>query len=229
MINFRTVYRLMGLSLVAAVVTLSVAWADEKVTITTDSAGKVMVRHDAIVDIRDDTYGTIIVKTAPPELKNEDEFIKVRPDEKAVWIPGYWRWNSSTAAYDWMSGVWRRPIPDQVWHAGKWNSVGDTYVWQSGYWGPEGETKIVYVKEAPPALREETRGAAPSTGDVWIAGDWKYDGAKYVWVPGSWQRPAASDLTWVPGAWLKTSSGHEYIPGHWDYSAETRTYIIKSK
>ena len=234
--DFRTICKFMGLGVVVAAFGLGVARADEKVTIKSDekvtiksdSEGKITIRHDAIEDTYDESYATITVKTAPPEPRNEEEFIKVRPDEKAVWIPGYWRWNTTVSEYQWVSGVWRRQIPNETWHPGKWISVDGNYMWQRGYWGPEGETKYIVVKDAPPAVREETRGTAPSPNHIWIAGLWKYDGGKYVWLPGSWERPATEDMTWVPGAWLKTASGYEHVPGHWDYTVETRTYVVKT-
>jgi hypothetical protein len=209
---------------------LSAAWGEEKVTIIrSDSEGNITVRHDAIADLPDESYATITVKKAPPAPMNEEEFSKLSPDATAVWIPGYWRWNTSSSEYEWISGVWRRQVPNQTWHPGQWLNNGDTYSWQTGYWGPEGETKIIYVKEAPPAFIEETKGTAPGTDHIWIPGVWRHDGTKYVWLPGSWERPASEDLSWVPGVWFKTTSGHEFVPGHWDYTPETRTYIVKTK
>ena len=230
----RTIRGYMGFALVAAAVGLGSAWAEEKVTIKpdetitikSDSGGKITIRHDAIADTYDEAYSAITVKTAPPEPRNEEELMKVRPDEQAVWIPGYWRWNTTASEYEWVSGVWRRQIPNETWHAGKWISVDGNYTWQRGYWGREGDAKYIVVKEAPPVAREETRGNSPGTEYIWIAGLWKYDDGKYVWLPGSWERPATKDMTWVSGAWLKTSSGYEYVPGHWDYTSETRTYTV---
>ena len=110
--DFRSICKFVGLSVVVAALGLGAAWADEKVTIKSDekvtiksdSEGKITIRHDAIEDTYDESYATITVKTAPPEPRNE-EFIKVRPDEKAVWIPGYWRWNTTSSEYQWVSGV----------------------------------------------------------------------------------------------------------------------------
>lgn len=225
--DFRPIYKFLGVSLMLAVFGLAGAWADEKITIKTDSDGKVTIQHDAINDIFDDTYSTITVKKAPPEPRNEEEYIQARPDDKALWLPGYWRWDTATSDYEWISGVWRRPIPNQTWHDGKWISAGDSYVWQRGYWGPEDATKLVHVEKSPPAPREETKGTSPGPGYVWVAGVWTIENEEFVWRPGTWERPATEDMTWVPGAWLKTSTGYELVPGHWDYTVESRTYVVE--
>jgi hypothetical protein len=40
--------------------------------------------------------------------------------------------------------------------------------------------------EAPAPL-PEVRYAPPNPGMVWIAGNWHWDGARYVWLPGRWE------------------------------------------
>lgn len=47
----------------------------------------------------------------------------------------------------------------------------------------------VVVRVGPPAPIVETRPVAPGPGFVWIAGYHRWDGGRYVWVPGRWDRP----------------------------------------
>lgn len=42
---------------------------------------------------------------------------------------------------------------------------------------------------APPAPLAEVESTPPAPGMVWIAGDWHWNGADYVWVPGHWVSP----------------------------------------
>jgi hypothetical protein len=89
---------------------------------------------------------------------------------------------------------------------------------------------------APPALRVEVQGRAPSTHHTWQRGYWRYDGpsTRYVWAPGYWEDTAVfapfgppavryedpgyapgDDYLFVPGSWRW--SGREYVwtYGHW--------------
>ena len=47
----------------------------------------------------------------------------------------------------------------------------------------------VVVRVAPPAPIVEERGRPPERGFVWIDGYHRWDGGRYVWVPGRWERP----------------------------------------
>jgi len=76
-------------------------------------------------------------------------------------------------------------------------------------------TREVVVTEAPPPVRVETRTVAPGPGYVWTSGYWRWTGAGYQWVPGSWivrPRPAA---IWVEGHWVRRAGGWIWVAGHW--------------
>jgi len=188
-------------------------------------AGSVTIRHEAIRDEPEVTR--IVVKKAPPEPKQEVIRMETKPDEKAIWVPGYWRWDETSNTYDWVSGSWRRAIPDEEWHPGRWEKTDEGYVWRSGYWGPKSEMKLTIVKEAPPEpKKEDARPDSPGPDYVWVSGYWSHDQNEYVWHPGKWQKPPTEKMIWRSGKWINTTSGYEYIPGHWDYPAETRTYRV---
>lgn len=225
--DLKMMHKLMGMGLAFATLGFTTADADDGTTVIETSSGTITVYHDAISDTRDVTYYTTEVNTAPPEPLKETEYLAARPNDDAVWIPGYWYWNSNTGEYEWINGVWRRPIPNNTWHEGEWVNVGDSYVWHAGYWGPESQSEPIYAETAPPARRDEDPEKAP--GVVWVPGEWKYEDGQYVWVEGSWQQPLDHDMTWVTGAWVNTVSGYRYIPGHWDYTDDTRTYVNVTK
>jgi hypothetical protein len=41
---------------------------------------------------------------------------------------------------------------------------------------------------APPPLRVEVQGPRPYAAAVWHRGHWRWNGRRYVWVPGHWAR-----------------------------------------
>jgi hypothetical protein len=73
----------------------------------------------------------------------------------------------------------------------------------------------VYVRVAPPAAIVETRVIAPSPHHVWIAGNHRWDGAAYVWVPGRWELPPTGYRVWVEGRWAHHHDGYYWVEGHW--------------
>lgn len=73
----------------------------------------------------------------------------------------------------------------------------------------------VYVQVAPPPLRVEVRGVAPSPGHVWHEGYWRWNGRAHVWVAGAWVMPPHPGHVWVSGHWKSTPSGWTWVEGHW--------------
>src|SRR5664279_4445548 len=47
----------------------------------------------------------------------------------------------------------------------------------------------IYIGQAPPPMRYETRPPMPGNGYVWIDGYWGVRGNRYVWNSGRWDRP----------------------------------------
>ena len=208
----------------------------QEVTVVKEATKTVSVRHEAVMDSNGNVVdSTIIVKTAPPEPKKEVIRIETRPAENAVWLPGYWQWDASRANYDWVPGTWRRAIPGMTWNAGHWVKVTDGYEWSPGFWTGESSapvakeattTRTIVVREAPPALKEESRPASPGADLVWVPGNWTSEKGEYVWNSGRWERPVAASMIWTPARWFHTSEGYEFLPGHWDYPVESRAYTV---
>lgn len=73
----------------------------------------------------------------------------------------------------------------------------------------------VVVRVAPPPAVREHYGRPPHRGFVWIAGYQRWDGARYVWAPGRWERPPRPHAAWVPAHWAHCHGGWVLIEGHW--------------
>ncbi len=73
----------------------------------------------------------------------------------------------------------------------------------------------VVVRIGPPAPIVETRGVPPERGFVWIDGYHRWDGERYVWVPGRWERPPHEHAHWVAHRWVRHGDHWELREGHW--------------
>lgn len=50
---------------------------------------------------------------------------------------------------------------------------------------------------------------------VWQPGYHRWDGGRYVWVPGTYVEPPYEHARWVPGHWAHRGGGWIWIEGHW--------------
>jgi hypothetical protein len=73
----------------------------------------------------------------------------------------------------------------------------------------------LYVRVGPPRPVVETRVAAPGPGYVWVGGFHRWDGARYVWMPGRWTAPPRAHARWVPGQWAHDRRGWYWRDGRW--------------
>lgn len=75
----------------------------------------------------------------------------------------------------------------------------------------------VYVRVGPPAPVREVIPPPPPEhpGWVWHAGYHRWDGGRYVWVPGYYVAPPYRHARWVPGHWDRTPRGWFWVEGHW--------------
>ena len=73
----------------------------------------------------------------------------------------------------------------------------------------------VRVSVAPPAMRVETRGPAPSPAHQWIAGSWAWRGGAHVWLGGHWVMPPSNGYHWSPGRWVNQGGQWTFFEGHW--------------
>jgi hypothetical protein len=71
-----------------------------------------------------------------------------------------------------------------------------------------------WVHRAPPALRIEERGVAPSAGHWWRPGYYGWNGHDHVWYGGRWYAPRAGYEYYHP-RWHHVGGRWGYYPGHW--------------
>jgi len=68
----------------------------------------------------------------------------------------------------------------------------------------------------PPPPRERIPPPPPEHRDwAWHAGYHRWDGTRYVWVPGAYERPPRPRARWVPGRWVHRGGGWVWVEGHW--------------
>lgn len=72
----------------------------------------------------------------------------------------------------------------------------------------------VHIGPPPPPVHEVVP-VAPHRGWVWQPGYHRWDGARYVWVPGTYAEPPHPYARWVPGHWRNTPRGYVWVEGHW--------------
>jgi WXXGXW repeat (2 copies) len=76
----------------------------------------------------------------------------------------------------------------------------------------------VVVRIGPPPPRVvETVPPVPHEhpGWVWQSGYHRYDGSRYVWVPGRYAEPPHSHDRWEEGRWVERNGGWVWIEGRW--------------
>ena len=73
----------------------------------------------------------------------------------------------------------------------------------------------IFVQISPPRPVIERRVVAPGPGYVWCRGYHRWDGDRYVWVPGVWAAPPHRHAHWVDHRWEHRRGGYVFVEGHW--------------
>jgi hypothetical protein len=82
---------------------------------------------------------------------------------------------------------------------------------------PEGG-EVVYEAEPPPPPPAEVDvvPASPGPEFIWIAGYHHWDGRRYVWVRGRYERRPHPRARWVAPHWVVRGRAHVWVAGRWD-------------
>jgi len=74
---------------------------------------------------------------------------------------------------------------------------------------------VVRMQPPPPPPNQEMVGRAPHPGFVWTQGYQRWDGRRYMWVPGRWVRPPRAGAVWVQPRWIQRGNEWVFRPGRW--------------
>ena len=75
----------------------------------------------------------------------------------------------------------------------------------------------VVVRIGPPERPHEVIPPPPHEhpGWAWHSGYHRWDGNRYVWVPGYYVEPPHAHARWVDGHWDHHGGGYVWVEGHW--------------
>ena len=71
-----------------------------------------------------------------------------------------------------------------------------------------------YAPVAPPVVRIETPGRAPSERHFWTPGYYRWTGREHAWVGGRWEL-RREGYNYVGPRWENRQSRWQYLPGRW--------------
>jgi hypothetical protein len=74
----------------------------------------------------------------------------------------------------------------------------------------------VFVPKAPPRVVVEDPGPDPGTGWAFLPGYHAWNGERFVWVKGRWEKRPRPEAHWQPGRWVSCPKGWYWIEGRWD-------------
>ncbi len=195
-----------------------------------DVAGtEVMMRgpiHEAYAQpVSTGAVSQLVVPKKPPEAIEEIPPDQKPADENTTWIGGYWAWDDGRKDFDWVSGVWRVPPPNERWVAGYWTAVNGGYSWVPGFWAPVTTESAVYYPEPPASLEQGPTSEQPSQNEVWIPGCWSWVDTRYVWRPGYWAA-AQPGWVWTAASYCWSPRGWVLCNGYWDYTLDRRGLLF---
>jgi hypothetical protein len=80
---------------------------------------------------------------------------------------------------------------------------------------PSLEVRI--ANTAPPRARYERIPQRPDRDSVWIKGYSHWEGTRWGWVSGRWERPAARSHRWIAPRYRREANVWRYEPPHWSH------------
>jgi hypothetical protein len=155
---------------------------------------------------------------APPAPRPETT--PPRPSANATWVAGYWQWIAGD--WLWLGGHWHVPEADiqseLTVHAPTPPPAPRAEPPPPARVAPPPEPPLpagVAPPGAPTAPAPAVRAQVAPPAVVWTPGFWQWDGARWVWVAGVWQRPPQPGATWQPDRWQPRGGGAVFLPGGW--------------
>lgn len=181
--------------------------------------------HEAFADqLPEDPAPTQVISAAPPEPINEVA-PEIKPDDDAIWIPGYFAWSEADSDFLWVSGVWRVAPPGQRWTPGYWAEANGGWQWVPGFWADAQAQQLNYLPYPPESLDNGPTSPAPGDDHYWVNGCWLWQSNQYVWRPGYWN-VYRTGWTWVPSYYCWSPRGAVFVRGYWDYPFARRGLLF---
>jgi len=81
---------------------------------------------------------------------------------------------------------------------------------------PEGEVVVESEPPPPPPPAEvEVVPASPGVEYVWVGGYHRWDGRRYVWIRGRYERRPHERARWENAHWEARGRGRVWVEGRW--------------
>jgi hypothetical protein len=161
----------------------------------------------------------------PPPPENPDrappaprpETTPPRPSANATWVAGYWQWLEGD--WLWLGGRWHVPEADVqrelTVHAPTPPPAPRAEPPPPAPVAPPAAPTVAATPVRPAAATPVRPAQVAPPAVVWTPGFWQWDGARWVWVAGVWQRPPQPGATWQPDRWQPRGGGAVFLPGGW--------------
>jgi hypothetical protein len=78
------------------------------------------------------------------------------------------------------------------------------------------EVVIEQPPPTPPPIVEPPAPAPPSPDQVWVAGYYRWEGRRYEWSRGHYERRPHPQARYVAGHWVARGRGHVWVDGRWE-------------
>jgi len=76
---------------------------------------------------------------------------------------------------------------------------------------------VVDVNSPPPTPKTEVAPKRPNDQAVWQEGNWRYYGARFVWLPGHWAMPPRPHAVYTQPRWDVVNGNHMFTEGYWHF------------
>jgi hypothetical protein len=80
---------------------------------------------------------------------------------------------------------------------------------------PEEEVVVESDPPPPPPPEVEVIPASPGVEFYWVAGYHRWEGRRYVWVPGRYVRRPHAHARWEVAHWEARGRAHVWVEGRW--------------
>jgi hypothetical protein len=102
-------------------------------------------------------------------------------------------------------------------------AAGGSIVALLNYFSPQVVTPEKPVLSCPQPPPVEQINVTPKEGYVWIQADWNWDGGKFEFTPGHWERERADYGPYIPGHWDTSNGNCVWIPGTFEGEIQNST------